>query len=124
MNRHRATLAAVVFAAAACGPTVHVTNLGGTFPPRRAADELTVFSTKVPECPYGELGIVTAYRSQVATPTAMDEALDLLKERARSLGADAVVGLRVVSGGGGGGEAMREGYSATAIRFTDEACTH
>lgn len=124
MNRYRGILAGIVVAATACGPTVQVTKLGGTFPPRRALEEVAVFSTKVPVCPYGELAIVTAYRSQNWSPTAMDEALDLLKEQARSLGADAVVGLRVVSGGGGGGEPLREGYSATAIRFEEEACTH
>lgn len=122
MIRSRAFVAGAVLTAAACGPTVQVANLGPTYPPRRSAAELEVFSTKVPDCPYGELGIVTAYRADVGAASAMDRALGALKERARVMGADAVVGLRVVSGGMAGN--TREGYSATAIRFADETCTH
>lgn len=121
MIRSRALLVGVVLVAAACGPTVQVTSLGPAFPPRRSAEDLVVFSTRVPECSYGELGLVTAYRADLGASSAMESALHALKERARSLGADAVVGLRVVSGGTAGN--TREGYSATAIRFTDEACT-
>lgn len=121
MIRSRALLVGVILVAAACGPTVQVTSLGPAFPPRRSAEDLVVFSTRVPECSYGELGLVTAYRADLGASSAMESALHALKERARSLGADAVVGLRVVSGGTAGN--TREGYSATAIRFTDEACT-
>lgn len=122
MIRPRALIAGLVLAAAACGPTVQVANLGPTFPARRPAEDLIVYSTRVPDCAYGEIALVTAYRGDMVGDAAMDRALDALKDRARSLGADAVVGLRVVSGGMAGN--TREGYSATAIRFTDQACTH
>lgn len=51
----------------------------------------------------------------------LEDVMAALKERSRALGADALVGVRVVNRGG---ESAREGYSGTAVRFEDERCMH
>lgn len=119
MRWSKVMLAGVVLGGAACAPTVHVTPLEGAFPPRRTVEELAVFSTRTPECPYQELAIVTAYQGELAPFTDLDGVLEALKEEAREMGADAVVGLRLVNRGG---DSPRDGYTGTAIRFTDEGC--
>lgn len=102
----------------ACAPSVHVTRLGGPFEPRQGVSEIHVFSTQTPECEYSEIAIVTAYQGGLFGGT-LDGAMDVLKEKARHIGADAVVGVRLVAKGG---EDARRGYSGTAIRFKDPSC--
>jgi len=110
---------AIMIVASGCAPYVQVTPLGGTFPARRQVQDVPVFSTQTPTCPYQELAILTAYQGQLGRASEMANVLTAIKERAHSLGADAIVGLRQVNAGG---PAPRDGYSATAIRFSDEAC--
>lgn len=109
----------VAFALAACAPRVYVTELDGTFEPRDGLDAVAVYTTQVPECPYREIAIVTAYQADILLDDDLDKVLAALKERARLIGADAVVGVRVVDKSG---ESARVGYSGTAIRFTDDEC--
>ena len=116
-----AVMSALLLIASGCAPYVQVTPLGGTFPPRRQVQELLVLSTQVPACPYQELAILNAYQGEMGGANEMEKVLTAMKERAQSLGADAIIALRQVSGGEG---VTREGYSGTAIRFTDEACMH
>jgi len=119
MRWRNAVLSGVLLVSVGCfGPRVRVTQLGETFPPRVAAEEIKVFSTQAPACPYRELAIVTAYEAEFGD---LDEAMAALKGRARDLGADAVVAVRLVSRGG---DDPRDGYSGTAVRFSNEDCMH
>ena len=119
MRWSHAVASAMVLIASGCAPNVLVTPLGGTFPPRRQVQELLVFSTQTPASSYQELAILTAYQGEVGKATEMENVLTTIKERAHSLGADAIVALRHVNEGGA---VTRDGYSGTAVRFTDEAC--
>jgi len=121
MNWSGAVASAMALIVSGCAPNVLVTQLGGTFPARRQLGELQVFSTQTPACPYQEVAILTAYQGQVGKATEMENVLAEVKQRAHSLGADAIIALRHVSEGG---EVTRDGYSGTAIRFNDEACMH
>lgn len=103
---------------AACAPTVQVTPLGEAYAPRPGLEQVAVFSTQTPRCPYREIAIVTAYGSGL-NPLDLDGVLAALRRRALEIGADALVGLHVVSGGG---NPSRSGYSATAVRFEDPDC--
>mgnify|MGYP006305455251 CR=1 FL=1 len=114
-----AILMSVVTVTSACAPKVHVTELNGTFEPRRSLAEVAVFTTQTPDCPYQEIAIVTAYQGDFPDFSDLDNVLTAVKEGSHAIGADAVVGVRLVSRGG---ESGRQGYSGTAIRFQDEDC--
>lgn len=114
--RTHGVIAALAFVCAGCAPTVRATALNGTFEPRRGVEEVAVFSTKSPECPYQEIAILRAYAGFF---TNADAALEALKRRALSMGSDAVVGVRLINSGG---EYSTPGYTATAVRFTDSGC--
>ena len=114
-------LAVVVAASAACAPSVGVTPLGGTFEPRPDLAEVAVYTTQVPECPYREIAIVTAYKAELRPDKGLNDVLAALKKRARTLGGDALVGVHLVHSGG---ESSRAGYSGTAVRFTEDTCRH
>ena len=110
-----------ILSVAACAPTVTVTKLDGTFAPRPGLDEVAVYTTQVPECPYREIAIISAFENDLIAGGELDSVLAALKERARSIGADAVVGVHLVNKGG---ESNRGGYSGTAIRFTNDECNY
>lgn len=111
----------VVAVTSACAPKVQVTELNGTFEPRRNLTDVAVLTTRTPDCPYQEIAIVTAYKGDFPEFSHMDDVLTALRERAHAIGADAVVGVRLVNRGG---ESAREGHSGTAIRFKDANCMH
>lgn len=113
-----AIVALVIVGSSACAPPVHVTKLDGPFTPRQPASEIRIFSTKMPQCEYSEIAIITAY--QAPAVGTLDGAMEALKAKARELGADAVAGVRLVPKGG---DDRRHGYSGTAIRFKDPSCS-
>lgn len=119
MRRLRAVATAMVLVSGGCAPSVLVTPLGESFPPRRAVHELLVFSTQVPACPYQEIALVTAYQGDLGWATDMERVLSALKREAGSLGADAIIALRHVNESRA---TTHDGYSGTAVRFTDPAC--
>lgn len=103
---------------AACTPSVQVTRLAEIQPPRPGLEEVAVYSTQVPRCDYQEMAVLTGYGSALG-PNDLEGVLVVLRKRALDIGADALVGLQVVSRGG---ESPRSGYSATAVRFQDAGC--
>ncbi|HEX7118409.1 MAG TPA: hypothetical protein VF212_06455 [Longimicrobiales bacterium] len=110
----------------ACGPAVRSTPFGD-FPPRPAGEEIRLYSTKLPECPYEEIGLISATRKDPWTP--MEEVLAALLERVRQMGGQAVVGLGEVQRVGSGtvvGQAVsldrESALSGTVIRFTEPDC--
>jgi hypothetical protein len=112
---------------AACGVAVESAPFK-SLPPRPADHEIVLFSTKLPSCPYEEIGVVNATRRD--SYTRYEALLDALKARAREMGGDAIVGLgqqQAVSGGTVIGSTVSIGSSdvlaGTVIRFTESGCT-
>jgi hypothetical protein len=116
-----AVLTSVVAVTSACAPKVQVTELNGTFEARRSPTDVAVFTTQAPDCPYQEVAIVTAYQGDFPAFSDLDDVLAAVRERAHEIGADAVVGVRLVNRGG---DSAREGYSGTGVRFEDADCMH
>jgi hypothetical protein len=111
----------------ACGPTVSST-LFVPAPAMPRDHPITVFMTKAPECPYEELGIVTV--SEGAFAGGADTYVLAMKDRARKMGGDALLGYKQGSRTSGAvavapgvvGVANEEVHSATVIRFRDASC--
>jgi hypothetical protein len=110
----------------ACGPAVRSAPFKSV-PARPPDHEIMLFSTKLPSCPYDEIGLVTAkpeYRWN-----SHEDVLEALKQRARKMGGDAVVGLsqqQTVNGGTVWGSTVNinssDALTGTVIRFTEEGC--
>lgn len=116
MRVTRAMLATlIVLTLGACAPYVHFTALNGPMPPRKGLDAVAVSNTHVPDCPYTELGIVTAYGG------TQKVALEAVKRKALAVGGDAILAIQAVNSGG---DLPRQGYSATVIRFDKADCRH
>lgn len=123
------TAAALVFCTAiplaACGARVSSASFVEA-PPKPPGHEIRLYSTRLPTCPYEEIGLVRSQRGQFGS---LDGALDALKRRARDMGGDAVVGLGQgvsVAGGTAIGDvstvSSQEVLAGTVIRFTDAGC--
>lgn len=106
-----------------CGPAVRSTPFE-TFPPRPAEHPIAIYSTKTPECAYEEVGLVSA-RRRYALVISMSDVLEALKERARAMGGDAVMGVSEGAEVAGSGEDVTSApvLSGTVIRFREEDCT-
>jgi|SRR5688572_20017639 len=119
----RIALWACVLLVTACGPSISSAPFVSR-EPRPSDHPILFYSSKLPTCPYEEIGVIhgTAGRSLEAT-------LNGVRKRARAMGGDAVVGLsqpQTVSGGTVVGNIVSvgasEGLAGTVIRFTDESC--
>jgi hypothetical protein len=78
----------------ACAPRVRTTMIGQPQAPGSGASQILVFSTRIPECPFEEIALVSAAMGDFRKPgTDMDDLLVVLKKRAQQLGGHAVVGL-------------------------------
>lgn len=110
-----------------CGPTVS-SSVFTPAPPKATDHPVAVFMTKTPSCPYEEIGVVSV--SEGAFSGGVDTYLPALKDRARKMGGDALLGYRLGSRASGAtavapgvvGLANEEMHSATVVRFTDPAC--
>lgn len=69
----------MVLGLAGCGPAVRSTPFE-TFPPRPAEHPIRIYSTQAPDCPYEEVGLVSA-RRRYRLFTSMSDVLEALKER-------------------------------------------
>ena len=104
------------FALAGCGPNIQTFALSEPYPARGPAEPIVVSSVAIPECPYEELGLVTVRETFDVHGPAI---LEAVKDEARRLGGDAVLGLtpvHKVKGRGG------DGLTGTVVRFTDPEC--
>lgn len=111
----------LLLAIAGCAPTVQATYLGPASNPEPRSDtRIEVYSARAPECPFDELGLLRILTSP-ALGFSESDALTAMKQKARHLGADAIVGLANYSVPTTAGS--RSGFRGTAIRFRDEACT-
>jgi hypothetical protein len=109
---------------AGCGPRVRSARFGEQPAPREGGPPTQVFSTKLPECPYEELGLVRVEKGHGLT--SMQAMLDAMRDRARRMGGDAVVGVGHISAVEGsvaaGSVTTAGGLAGTVIRYTDSAC--
>lgn len=112
----------------ACGARVGAARFR-EFPARPDNHEILVFQTLKPECSYVEVGTVVAARPDVFV--SPQKALDAMKEKAREMGGDALVGLtnsETITGGTvSGNDVSMTGtprFTATVARFKDDACRH
>jgi uncharacterized protein YbjQ (UPF0145 family) len=85
-----------------------------------------MYGESAPQCPYDEVGTVTASKRAFVTDDQLTEAL---RQRAREMGGDAIInvgGAREVSGAVVSGNvvevAHRTSLSGTVIRFRDPSC--
>jgi hypothetical protein len=107
-----------------CTPAIRSTSFV-TREPRPEDHEISVHSATLPGCPFEEVGIATATKRAF---TSMQDVLGALKERARGMGGDALVGVSE--------SALRDAVpigstvvfedvpslTATVVRFTDPDC--
>lgn len=130
-GRHARGLALSALAACtlltACAPHVRSVSFNGVHDPRPDTHPIRIYSTRPPECPYDELGMVHARQAVLAVGTPMEAILDALRTRARRMGGDAIVGLAQAVNtetGASAGPTLRasEGLSGTVIRFTRPDC--
>lgn len=119
-------LTGVSILTAGCGPAIQSTRFRDTVP-EPTTGEILLYSLKLPECPYDELGLISGKRRGFLT--SLDDVLERMRERVREMGGHAIVGLgasEVVTGASGVGQAVTvdttDRLAGTVIRFTDPDC--
>ncbi|MBB4637403.1 hypothetical protein [Longimicrobium terrae] len=117
-------LAGSVLALAACTPTVESASFAAGMAPRPADAPIVIYQQNRPTCAFTEVGWVSGTKTLSATTP--DEVLAAMRERARAMGGDAIVGL--VSGGESltvGNEVVQSSalFKGTVVRFNDPGCT-
>jgi hypothetical protein len=70
---------------AGCGPRLSYVQTGPAYPPKPYGAPIEVVLTQQPRCPYTEIGLI---RSESAY---LERAMEALREKAREVGADAVI---------------------------------
>jgi hypothetical protein len=125
MKRPRALIPIPLLLLAACGPAISSAFFKQASP-RPAGSVVQLYSTRLPSCPYEEIGVVKGRRRAFAS---MQDVLSAMKERAREMGGDAIVGLgqgRTVTGATVVNDVasldVSDGLAGTVIRFTDPNC--
>jgi hypothetical protein len=115
----------LALALGACGPAISSANFM-TVAPRPVEHEIALYSTKLPTCPYEEIGVVRGKRRAL---TSLQQVLSAIQQRARKMGGDAVVGLGQTVNVRGGivvdnvvSVESQEGLTGTVIRFSEPNC--
>ena len=118
-----ATAILVLLVGPACGASLQVTPFApGKHPPRSAEHPLQMFSTRMPECPYEEVGLL---RAEAETGlTRWQRVVDAFMAQARQMGGDAVIlrqgaEIRVRDDGEVVGDDVLAG---TVIRYQSTGC--
>ena len=96
-------------------PIIGLTMLSDPAAPVGVDTEVVLSATKIPDCSYTELAIITAIEGELFYGN--DDTLEAMRVRAREIGANAVIGIEYVANGG-----KRGYYRGTAVRFADPAC--
>lgn len=110
----------------ACGPAVSSAPFVSRAP-RPPDHEIRLYSTRLPTCPYEEVGLIQAKRrDQFIRHSSLEGVLNAVQQRARAMGGDAVVALgqtQTTEGGvvvaGPVSPAGSEGLAVAVIRFTE-----
>ncbi|MEJ2218365.1 MAG: hypothetical protein P8099_17315 [Gemmatimonadota bacterium] len=127
MKRPRVLIPASLLLLTACGPAISSAFFEQA-PPRPPDSQVQLYSTRLPSCPYEEIGLV---RGRKRAFSSMQAVLASLQRRAREMGGDAIVGLgqgRTVTGATVVNDVasvdVSDGLAGTVIRFTDPDCRH
>ena len=112
-----------------CTPAIRSSRYTEEYiPPKPTNYPIRVYRTTLPTCPFEEIGHVSArQRNKLIT---MDSVMDALRDQAREMGGDAIIGLseddQTQGGVISGGSIILDRdpvLSGTVIRFTDPDCT-
>ncbi len=113
----------VLLLTSGCGASVRVTPFApGKYPPRETEHPIQLFSTKAPQCPYEELGLV---RAEPKTGlTKWQRVVDGLLARARQMGGDAVILKQATELRASGDDVVvnDDVLAGTVIRFQGAEC--
>lgn len=116
----------ILFFSQGCAPATRVTVFQH-HPPKPDNYPIIIYRTKLPECPYDEIGIVSSrQRNKLIT---MEQVIESIKQKARQMGGDAVIGLSEVNESQGA-VVSNNGFvldrdpvlSGTVIKFKDLDC--
>ncbi len=102
----------------ACAPKTRTIMLGAERTPDTDPTEILVYSSKVPECPFEEIALVTAVQGEFDYRGGLEAALEALKQKAHALGGHAIVGLEDRPKTKAEGPSL----SGTVVRFTSDDC--
>ena len=102
----------------ACAPKTRTIMLGTDRTPDTDPSDILVYSSKVPECPFEEIALVTAVQGAFDYRGGLEAALDALKQKAHALGGHAIVGLEDRPKTKAEGPSL----SGTVVRFTSDDC--
>ncbi len=97
-----------------CGLSIGTTPLSGPYPSRPADAEVLVWSVAIPECPFEELALITVREGIDSHGLALGG----MKQEARRMGGDALIGLRPAFRRHEG----EPGLTATVVRFSSAEC--
>lgn len=103
---------------AGCSPVVRSTRIGGSFPPRPVSSDVQLYSVRLPECPFEEIGLIDMEKEPGFFRRSSEERLDAMKTKARQMGGDAIIGLAQLPPT----EGFRGGLTGTVIRFPAGPC--
>lgn len=128
--RSRVVMPAIVLGVlvAACAPSVDTVRLSPVaYPPRPADFRIRMYSTDRPRCPFEEIGTVRSRKPGFWV--SMEDVAESLRDVAREMGGDAVIGLtnaNQISGGTVTGGVVTVDsdpvLSGTIIRFREQDC--
>jgi hypothetical protein len=129
VKRPRSWAFAFTMALAGCGPAVDSMLFLSPAPGARPADHpIALYQEARPECPFLEIGTLSARKRGFWV--SMEEVADGLRERARAMGGDAIIGVRMQTervGDPDDGTAVIASHdrivTGTVIRYRDPACT-
>ena len=97
-----------------CATTTHVVRSSPTtYESKPGSSPVQLYSAQLPSCPFEEIGLVKARREYNIVPNAA--VVDALRDKARELGGDALVGVSFVSD---------DDLAGTVIRFKQDDCRH
>lgn len=111
----------LVLGATACSPAVSSGKFSSQpFPP--STGEIALYSTKVPTCAYDEIGLVHVKRRHGFTD--LQDLIDAMRERAREMGGNAIVGVGLAARVEGSSDSINldRDVSGTVIRFQQPDC--
>jgi hypothetical protein len=125
-GRQYGAAAVLAMVMAGCGPSIQSTRFMAARP-EPTSGEILLYSTKLPECPYDEVGLISGKRRNFWV--SMEDVLEEMKVRAREMGGHAIVGIgsgEVVTGATQSGNAVSldttELLTGTVVRFPEAQC--
>jgi hypothetical protein len=118
---HAAVVLATAVALGGCGPTVRSARFIDAAP-LPADQHVALFSTRLPTCPYTEIGLIVVGPSHGFA--SLQGMLDSMRQRAREMGGGAIAGVATPQRVDGEPDATASTrLSGTVIRFERADCT-